>query len=61
MNEAQARQHERYQSDARNATASLETLKKLGNVSKGQIQLLEKCAQKQIWSNRVQVKILRLA
>ncbi|WP_246050150.1 ATP-binding protein [Aquibacillus sediminis] len=59
--EAQTMQQARYQCDDRNATASLETLKNKGNVSLDQIQLVEKCAQKQLWSNRVQVKILRLA
>lgn len=58
---AQDRQRRRYQSTDKNATISFETLKKLGNVSPKQMQLLEKCAQKQVWSNRVQVKILRLA
>ncbi len=61
MIEAQTMQQARYQSNDRNATASLETLKNKGNVSLDQIQLIEKCAQKQLWSNRVQVKILRLA
>ncbi|MFD1037197.1 hypothetical protein ACFQ3N_01990 [Virgibacillus byunsanensis] len=44
-----------------NATASLNTFKEVGGVSKQQIQLIERCSQKQLWSNRVQVKFLRLA
>lgn len=61
VSKAQAIQQKRYQSADKNATISFEALKKLGNVSPKLIQLLEKCAQKQLWSNRVQVKILRLA
>lgn len=51
----------RYDSDILNANVSLEQLKSVGNITDRQVKMIATCAQKQQWSNRVQVKILRLA
>ncbi|CQR46248.1 Competence protein ComM [Paraliobacillus sp. PM-2] len=51
----------RYGSDVLNANVSLDLLKSVGNITDHQIKIIATCAQKQQWSNRVQVKILRLA
>ncbi|MDC3418654.1 YifB family Mg chelatase-like AAA ATPase [Aquibacillus salsiterrae] len=59
--EARRIQSERYGGTVTNATASLDTLLRVGKVTSKQVQLIERHAQKGQWSNRVQVKILRLA
>lgn len=59
--EARKIQRMRYGGEVLNANVSLEQLKSLGNITDHQVKMIATYAQKQQWSNRVQVKILRLA
>ncbi|AXI01185.1 ATP-binding protein [Sporosarcina sp. PTS2304] len=58
---ARSLQHERYQSHALNGTVSYQQLEHTAGFSEIQLQLVSIVCFEQKWSNRTQVKLLRLA
>ncbi|WP_421381790.1 YifB family Mg chelatase-like AAA ATPase [Bacillus salacetis] len=58
---ARLRQYERYQKEVSNANVPFEKLLAASPLSNEQRQLLTHVSSKQNWSNRVQIKIIRLA
>lgn len=59
----QARQHQyqRYQSEVTNAKVPFETIIQTSPLTDQQQKMLTKLAAKENWSNRVQIKVIRLA
>ncbi len=58
---ARERQYERYQQEVTNAKVPVEILLETCRISSNQQNMLTNVVAKQNWSNRVQIKILRLA
>ena len=54
-------QFERYQSEVTNAKVSFEQITQTSPLTNDQQRMLTNVAVKQNWSNRVQIKIIRLA
>ncbi|AGK55780.1 Mg chelatase subunit ChlI [Bacillus sp. 1NLA3E] len=61
MTEARERQYDRYGQEISNNRVSYETLIKDNPLSRYQLQNLQEISSKQNWSNRAQIKIIRLA
>lgn len=59
--QARERQYERYQKEITNTSIPFEQLLTTSPLSENQQNLLSKVASKRQWSNRVQIKIIRLA
>ena len=55
------RQFERYQSEITNAKVQFEKITQTSPITSEQQRMLTNVAVKQNWSNRVQIKIIRLA
>ncbi|WP_231293349.1 hypothetical protein [Sporosarcina sp. P33] len=58
---ARSLQHERYRSHALNATVSYQQLERTAGFSEIQLQRVSIVCFEQKWSNRTQIKLLRLA
>jgi magnesium chelatase family protein len=58
---ARERQYQRYQSEATNAKVPFEVISETSPLTSEQRKMLTNVAAKQNWSNRVQIKIIRLA
>lgn len=58
---ARVKQYERYQSEVTNGNVSFEVLTALSPLNDNQRKMIRQMASKQQWSNRVQIKIIRLA
>jgi magnesium chelatase family protein len=58
---ARLRQFERYQTEITNAKVSFEQITQTSPLTSEQHRMLTNLAVKQNWSNRVQIKIIRLA
>lgn len=61
VEEARELQYQRYQSEISNAKVPFEILTEKSPLTNEQQRMLSKVAAKQNWSNRVQIKIIRLA
>lgn len=61
VEQARKLQYERYQDEVTNAKVSFEILSKLSPLTEMQHLRLSTIASKQKWSNRVQIKVIRLA
>ncbi|OAS88200.1 MULTISPECIES: YifB family Mg chelatase-like AAA ATPase [Metabacillus] len=61
VEQARERQYERYQEQVCNAKIPFETLMKTSPLKEHQLGMIRQVASKQQWSNRVQIKIIRLA
>lgn len=59
--QAQQRQHARYTEQISNAKVPFETLVETSPLSEHQKRMISQVSSKQQWSNRVQIKIIRLA
>ena len=61
VEEARKRQYERYQSQVTNAKVPFEKLSSTSRLKESQLKMIRHVSSKQQWSNRVQIKIIRLA
>ena len=61
VEEARARQYERYQEQVTNAKVSFEKLSATSPLTDEQLNMIRQVSSKQQWSNRVQIKMIRLA
>ncbi|WP_175640191.1 YifB family Mg chelatase-like AAA ATPase [Metabacillus schmidteae] len=61
VEKARERQYERYQERVSNAKVSFERLSKTSPLKEHQLNMIRQVSTKQQWSNRVQLKIIRLA
>ncbi len=61
VEQARELQYRRYQSESSNAKVPFEILIEKSPLTSEQQKMLSKVAVKQNWSNRVQIKIIRLA
>ena len=61
VEKARERQYERYQEQICNANIPYEKLMSTSNVSEHQKKMIKQMSSKQQWSNRVEIKIIRLA
>ena len=61
VEKARERQYERYQSQVTNALVPFEKLSATSPLKEHQLKMIRHVSSKQQWSNRVQIKIIRLA
>ncbi len=61
VEKARERQYERYQEQICNAKVSFEKLLEISPLREHQMNIIRQVASKQHWSNRVQIKVIRLA
>lgn len=61
VEQARQRQFERYQTEITNAKVPFERITQTSPLTNEQLRMLTNVAIKQNWSNRVQIKIIRLA
>ncbi|MCU1807110.1 YifB family Mg chelatase-like AAA ATPase [Cytobacillus firmus] len=61
VEKARKRQYDRYQAQVTNAKISFEKLSKVSPLKESQLRMIRHVSSKQQWSNRVQIKIIRLA
>ncbi|WP_040207185.1 YifB family Mg chelatase-like AAA ATPase [Neobacillus jeddahensis] len=61
VEEARQRQYQRYQTEVSNAKAPFEIITQTSPITSDQQKMLTTVAVKKNWSNRVQIKIIRLA
>ncbi|WP_100374707.1 ATP-binding protein [Bacillus sp. FJAT-45037] len=57
---ARCKQHERYQREVSNAKVPYELLQRTSPLTRAQQKMLTQLATKQQWSNRVQLKVIRI-
>ena len=61
VEEARSLQYKRYGKELSNGRVSYDTLQKTSPLTQGQQRILHQLAVKKNWSNRTQIKIIRLA